>query len=150
MAGGGLYSEALPAMTEQATTRRGPEPPDLSEKGGMKNGQAQRSNERLFMQLLAFGGCGDSRPLAEALTRAAVQGVVYEDVNDPGGIAILTMNQEPAFFVDRMRPLRNAAPFALLAQEPEYTMIGRTYSLGYEPDLPDALLHRPRRTVLNP
>src|SRR5437870_5663178 len=27
---------------------------------------------------------------------------------------------------------------------------GRTYSLGYEPDLIDVLLHRPRRTVLNP
>ena len=40
-------------------TRRGPEPPDLSEKGGMKDGQPQRSNERLFMQLLAFGGCPD-------------------------------------------------------------------------------------------
>ena len=28
-------------------------------------------------------------------------------------------------------------------------MLGRTYGLGYEPDLPDVLLHRPRRTVLN-
>jgi len=60
------------------------------------------------------------------------------------------MSQDPAFFVDRMRPLLNASPFASLAQKPEYTMVGRTYSLGYEPDLPDALLHRPRRTVLNP
>jgi chlorite dismutase len=38
----------------------------------------------------------------------------------------------------------------MLAPTPEYTMLGRTYSLGYEPDLEDALLHRPRRTVLNP
>jgi hypothetical protein len=37
-------------------TRRGPEPPDISEKGGMKAGQPQRSDDRLFMQLLAFGG----------------------------------------------------------------------------------------------
>ena len=29
-------------------------------------------------------------------------------------------------------------------------MLGRTYSIGYEPDLADVLLHRPRRTVLNP
>ena len=28
-------------------------------------------------------------------------------------------------------------------------MLGRTYALGYEPDLPEAILHRPRRTVLN-
>ena len=28
-------------------------------------------------------------------------------------------------------------------------MLGRTYAIGYEPDLPEAILHRPRRTVLN-
>ena len=49
-----------------------------------------------------------------------------------------------------MRPLLNEAPFAPLVQKPEYTMLGRTYAIGYEPDLPDVLLHRPRRTVLNP
>src|SRR5690242_7457974 len=36
------------------------EPPDLSEKGGLKDGVPQRSDERLFMQLLVFGGCHDS------------------------------------------------------------------------------------------
>ena len=29
-------------------------------------------------------------------------------------------------------------------------MLGRTYALGYEPNLEDWLLHRPRRTVLDP
>ena len=29
-------------------------------------------------------------------------------------------------------------------------MFGRTYSLGYEPDLHETLIERPRRTVLNP
>ena len=29
-------------------------------------------------------------------------------------------------------------------------MLGRTYAIGYEPDLEEVLLHRPRRTVLNP
>jgi chlorite dismutase len=138
-------------MTSQSTeTRRGPEPPDLSEKGGIKNGQPQRSDQRLFMQLLAFGGCHDSRALADALARAAVTGVLYEDVNDPRGIALLTFDEDPAFFVDRVRPLLNAAPFTSLAQKPEYTMLGRTYAIGYEPDLADVLLQRPRRTVLNP
>jgi chlorite dismutase len=138
-------------MTSQSTeTRRGPEPPDLSEKGGIRNGQPQRSDQRLFMQLLAFGGCHDSRALADALARAAVTGVLYEDVNDPRGIALLTFDEDPAFFVDRVRPLLNAAPFTSLAQKPEYTMLGRTYAIGYEPDLADVLLQRPRRTVLNP
>ncbi len=29
-------------------------------------------------------------------------------------------------------------------------MFGRTYALGYEPDLQDVLTERPRRTILNP
>jgi hypothetical protein len=131
-------------------TRRGPEPPDLSEKGGMKGGQPQRSNERLFMQLMAFGGCTDTGSLASAMASQSVAGALYEDVNDPRGVALLTVSQDPSFFLERVRPMLNAEPFAGLSQKPEYTMLGRTYSLGYEPDLLEALLHRPRRTVLNP
>src|SRR5712692_5037214 len=137
-------------MPDAPERRRGPEPPDLSEKGGMKDGRPQTSDERLFMQFLAFGGCGDPRPLADALGRAGVTGALYEDVNDPRGIALLTLSQNPEFFVERVRPLLNAAPFAALAQKAEYTMLGRTYSIGYEPDLRETLLDRPRRTVLNP
>jgi len=129
--------------------RRGPEPPDLSERGGMKNGQPQRSDERLFVQFLAFGACPDARLLAGALEHAELPAVLYEDVNDPRGVAIVTFSQDPAMFVDRVRPLLNRAPFASLVQKPEFTMLGRTYSLGYEPDLADVLLHRPRRTMVN-
>jgi chlorite dismutase len=136
------------STTEQ--TRRGPEPPDLSEQGGIKNGQPQRSDRRLFMQLLAFGGCPASGPLAETLSRSGIQGVLYEDVNDPRGVALLTFAEDPTFFVGDVRPLLNDAPFASLVQKPEYTMLGRTYAIGYEPDLTDVLLQRPRRTVLNP
>lgn len=141
-------------MTEPTDTperaRRGPDPPDLSEKGGMKGGQPQRSDERLFMQLLAFGECSSTRPLVEALASAGFTGVLYEDINDPHGVALLTLSQDPAAFLDRIRPWLNTQPFASLVQKPEYTMLGRTYSLGYEPDLLEVLLHRPRRTVLNP
>ena len=136
--------------TAHAQTRRGPEPPDLTEKGGMKDGEPQRLDQRLFMQFLAFGGCSDSRSIGDAMTRADVAGVVYEDVNDPRGVGIVTFSDDPGFFLDRVRPLLNSRAFASLAQKPEYTMLGRTYSLGYEPDLVDVLLHRPRRTVLNP
>jgi chlorite dismutase len=130
--------------------RRGPEPPDLSEKGGIKNGQPQRSDERLFMQLLAFGGCADPRPIAAALDRSGVTGVLYEDVNDPRGIALLTLSEDPNVFIDRVRPLLNSVAFGGLTHKPEYTMLGRTYAIGYEPDLQETLIERPRRTVLNP
>jgi hypothetical protein len=136
-------------MTNPTETRRGPEPPDLSEKGGMKGGQPQRADTRLFMQLMAFGGCTDSAPLVRELAQANLEGVLYEDLNDPRGVALLTFSESPAVFVDRIRPLLNQPPFSALAQKPEYTMVGRTYSLGYEPELLDVLLHRPRRTVLN-
>ena len=136
--------------TDVPQTRRGPEPPDISEKGGLKNGQPQRSDRRLFMQLLVFGGCPDVGPLAQTLARAGVGSVLYEDVNDPRGVALLTFAEDPTFFVGDVRPLLNEGPFASLVQKPEYTMLGRTYSIGYEPDLADVLLQRPRRTVLNP
>ena len=134
-------------MTE---ARRGPEPPDISEKGGMKDGQPQRSNVRLFMQFMAFGGCANAAPLADALARAKISGVLYEDVNDPHGIGLVTFNEDPDYFLDRVRPVLNGPGFSVLIQKQEYTMLGRTYAIGYEPDLADTLLQRPRRTVLNP
>ena len=116
----------------------------------MKNGQPQRSDARLFMQFLAFGGCEHIQPLVDAVEDTGVAGVLYEDVNDPRGVALLTLSEDPNFFLDRVRPILNAPHFRPLVQKPEYTMLGRTYSLGYEPDLVDVLLQRPRRTVLNP
>lgn len=116
----------------------------------MKNGQPQRSDARLFMQFLAFGGCESTRRLVEALDEAHVPGVLYEDLNDPRGVALLSLSEDPNFFLDHVRPLLNGPAFRPLVQKPEYTMLGRTYALGYEPDLDDVLLRRPRRTVLNP
>jgi hypothetical protein len=116
----------------------------------MKNGEAQRSDRRLFMQFLAFGGCETTRPLAEAALAAGITGALYEDVNDPRGVALLTLSEDPAYFLDRVRPLVNGPSFRPLVQKPEYTMLGRTYAIGYEPDLEEVLLQRPRRTVLNP
>jgi chlorite dismutase len=126
------------------------EPPDLSEKGGLKGGQPQRSDERLFMQLLAFGGCRHPKAVVEHLAGGGLTGVVYEDLNDPRGVAVLALSLSPDFFLDTLRPLLNTGPCEELTQKPAFTMFGRTYSLGYEPDLRDALLERPRRTVLNP
>jgi hypothetical protein len=116
----------------------------------MKDGLPQRSDRRLFMQFLAFGGCHDASPLGDTLARGKVSGVLYEDVNDPRGIGLLTLSEDPDFFLDRVRPLLNGPGFSTLIQKPEYTMLGRSYAIGYEPDLEDVLLARPRRTVLNP
>lgn len=126
------------------------EPPDISEKGGLKDGQPQRSDERLFVQLLAFGGCHDARAIAAHLAEAPIDTVVYEDLNDPLGIGVLALAADMSAVMDVLRPRLTSRPFAALVQKHEYTMFGRTYSLGYEPDLREVLTERPRRTVLNP
>jgi hypothetical protein len=126
------------------------EPPDISEQGGRKGGQPQRSDERLFMQLLAFGDCADTAAVRSHLADSGVEAVLYEDVSDPRGVAVLTLSQDPATFVERVRPVLNTGPLASLTLKPDLAMFGRTYSLGYEPDLRNALIDRPRRTVLNP
>ena len=61
------------ATSESAPTGRARiEPPDLSERGGPKGGQPQRSDDRLFMQLLAFGDCRDAQDVAQHLARSTV------------------------------------------------------------------------------
>jgi hypothetical protein len=126
------------------------EPPDIAEKGGLKGGEPQRSNERLFMQLLTFGGCGQTSEVVRHVANAGVDAVVYEDLNDPRGVALLTLSKDPNTFIDAVRPLITSGPLGTLTLRPEYTMFGRTYALGYEPDLHNALFERPRNTVLNP
>jgi chlorite dismutase len=142
-------------MTDDQESSRGTgrarlEPPDLSEKGGLKGGETQRSNDRLFMQLLAFTGCTDVDAAGAHLAANAVPGVLYADLNDPRGIALLTVGRSPDLFVDVVRPACTSGVFEEYTLKPDYTMFGRTYSLGYEPDLEEALIGRPRRTVFNP
>ncbi|MGH2537621.1 MAG: chlorite dismutase family protein [Candidatus Promineifilaceae bacterium] len=102
------------------------------------------------MQLLAYGGCGDPGPLATALQGAGLPAALYEDANDPQGVALLTFSEEPEFFVGELRRFLNRPPFSALPPKPEYTMFGRTYALGHEEDLEQALLCRPRQRVCNP
>ena len=133
-----------------STGRARIKPPDLSEKGGLKDGEPQRSDNRLFMQLLAFTGCRDPRAVQAHVAATGVDGVVYEDLNDPLGVALLAMSVDPDVFIDVVRPAVKSGPMAALTQKPAFSMFGRTYSLGYESDLDDVLVGRPRRTVLNP
>src|SRR5690349_2915436 len=80
------------------------EPPDISERGGLKGGEPQRSDARLFMQLLVFTGCDRTADLVEQLRGAPFESVLYEDLNDPRGVALLTLSRDPNTFVDHVRP----------------------------------------------
>ena len=77
--------------------------PDLREKGAPVDGQPQTCDRRLFVQLLAFGGCTGTTPLIDALAGAAVEAVLYEDLNDPAGVALLTMSETPDLFMHTVR-----------------------------------------------
>lgn len=125
-------------------------PLDLREKGGAKDGVAQYSDRRLFMQLTAFGGCRDSQKLLGELGGSGVDCVLYEELGDPTGVAVLAMSEDPALLLGKLRRELNAGAFADLRPKPEFSMLGRTYSLGYEPQLEDWLLKRPRRVVSDP
>jgi chlorite dismutase len=123
---------------------------DVAEHGRTAEGETTSLDRRLFMQLHAFGGADETSALVSALESAGVEGVLYEDVNDPTGVALLTLGEEPEFFVSALRTFLQASPFSELEPKPELTMLGRTYALGYEQDLEETLVERPRRRVLDP
>jgi Chlorite dismutase len=123
---------------------------DVAEHGRTAEGERTSLDRRLFMQLQAFGGAGDTSELVSTLEHAGVEGALYEDVNDPTGVALLTLSESPDAFVDELRGFLRSAPFSSLEPKPELTMFGRTYALGHEPDLEETLVERPRRRVLDP
>ena len=110
----------------------------------------QVSERRLYIQLHVFGGCLDPKPLVSALEAGRFEAVLYRDLADPRGVGVLAMSEDPKFFVTDLREALNGEPFAALSRDPELTMFGRTYASGFEADLDEWLLRRPRRTALNP
>jgi len=123
---------------------------DVTEKGRSPSGEVITSNRRMYMQFLAYGDVKDTSALISALKMAGVDGVLYEDINDPTGVGLLTLNEAPERFIEAYRPLLNSKPFAELRPKPEYTMLGRTYAIGYESDLVEALITRPFNRVVDP
>src|SRR5712692_386891 len=122
---------------------------DIREKGGMRNGAQQVSDRRLFMQLLAFGDAENTPALVRALEAARIPAVLYAEANDPRGVGLLTWNADADFFVMALREFLNRPEFAALTPKLEYSMLGRTYALGHEPDLEDWLFEKPKRAVTN-
>src|ERR1700753_2913161 len=119
----------------------GAEPPlDVRERGAQRDGQPPLLDGRLFMQLLVFGCAPEPGPahvvpkLVAALRAAGMGSVLYEDVNDPFALGLLTFTEEPADFLTKVRPAVAALGTAVSVR-PDFTMLGRTYSSGYEADL---------------
>lgn len=141
---------AVRARVDDRPDEAGPEAVDVAEHGRTSEGEATSLDRRLFMQLHAYGGARDTAALISALDQAGVSGALYDDVNDPTGVALLTLSESPEAFVTELRSFLQSSPFAELEPKPELTMLGRTYAIGYEQDLEETLVERPRRRVLDP
>lgn len=146
---------ARPSDQESASTG-GLQPPDLNEYGGKKDGERQAMNRRLFVQLLVFDVVEEAeleattQHLLAALSESGIGAVVYEDANAPRGLGLLTFAEDPAHFVQAIRPLFRRPALRALRQRTGFTMLGRTYASGYEPDLEHWLLRRPIENVTHP
>lgn len=143
-------------MTSESTSRPAGLPPvDVNEYGGKKDGERQTLNRRLFMQLLVFdapaGASGDAiaGDLASRLRERRIPGVVYADAQDPQGVGLLTWSDDPAHFVTTVRPLFGLPQLAVVTMRQGWSMLGRTYGQGHEPDLAYVLLQRPLDQVTN-
>lgn len=140
----------MKARVDDRPTEEATDAVDVAEHGRSAEGETTSLDRRLYMQLHAFGGAKDTGELVSALESAGVEGVLYEDVHDPTGVALLTLSEDPGAFVGDLRGFLQAMPFAELERKPELTMLGRTYAIGYEQDLEETLVERPRRRVLDP
>lgn len=127
-------------MSEQRLT-------DISEKG-RREGRPISLDRRLFMNFTAFRGSAEAAE--SALAESGVEGALYKDLSDPRAIGIIVLAEDPTVFATTLRDLFNNAPFADMSHLPEYDMLGRTYSIGYEPDLLEVLFDRPRGRILDP
>ena len=72
---------------------------DVQERGA----DGQTCDRRLFMQLQAFGGCLDAKPLLRVLESSRIEAVLYQDVNDARGVGVLAISEDPLFFVTALR-----------------------------------------------
>jgi chlorite dismutase len=128
---------------------------DVAEYGGKREGVRQTLDRRLFMQLLVLdappGKTGDwlVARLADVCRGAGVAGVIYSDATAPHGAAVLTWSESPEHFVGPVRGIFADESLVGAPLRPGYTMIGRTYSTGHEPDLEWSLLRRPVENVSN-
>lgn len=134
-------SEEIPRVDVQERGAKGPD------------GNQLTMDRRLFVQLLVFDCPAETAPsnaievLHRELQARKVRAVLYEDANAPRGIGLVTYDEDPATFVKSVRPAVVAA--GALVQRNEFTMLGRTYSQGYENDLQHWLIDRPRSVLEN-
>lgn len=125
--------------------------PDLRERGGkLADGTEQATDRRLFVQLQVYTGVTEIEPLVKTLADTKLPCAIYLDLNDPRGVGVLALNENPEIFTTTLRAALQSKPFQSLTRRPEMAMIGRTYALGYEQNLEEWLIKKSVQTALNP
>ena len=129
-----------------------PEPIDLREVGAPIDGEPQISDRRLFFQLHVFERCLYPDTIIDMIKSKTLAAVFYDDLNNPAGLGVLLVAEDPARLMHQSDALRSIQDRSVsqISYRPEMTMIGRTYSSGREPDLEEWLVNKPLRNVLNP
>ncbi|MDG2125680.1 MAG: chlorite dismutase family protein, partial [Verrucomicrobiales bacterium] len=127
------------------------DPRDLRDRGMPKHGLPQLTDKRLYVQLQVYTGAGaeETGAAIEAIRATGLDAVVYADANDPRGIAVLTLTEDPEVMAGKARVLLGGEPFAKLKHRPELTMVGRTYGFGRETDVDYFLTKRPVEYATN-
>jgi chlorite dismutase len=87
----------------------------------------EAADSSLFMQLLVFTDCSEIKPLLLPLKHLPLDCVVYKDLNDPQGFALLAVADDPELFVTDLRDVLCSRLFRVLMQRHDLTMTGRTW-----------------------
>lgn len=124
-------------------------PPDLSEHGRDADGKPVTLNQRLFMQLLVLRNVMQNT-LVDLIKAQNTPAVVYQNANDPYSLGLLLFDTDPDQLIHRQQTLLHAPDLTSCTLDNAMTMLGRTYSIGYEANLEHVLLKRPIERVCNP
>lgn len=129
---------------------------ELRERGAPRAGEPQFLDRRLFLQLVALTAPSQPGPVAVAAQLAAelqkhrVASVIYADLHHPLGLAVVAATEDPEQLAGPFRACFGDPSLPAGIQiRPELSMLGRTYSTGYEQDLEFWLISRPQRTLLD-
>jgi chlorite dismutase len=142
-------------MTASSQSHSSP-PPDLLEHGAARDGHPQTLDSRLFVQLVSVrtprrpGPTTVAAELARTFAEQPFGSVIYADLHDPLGLAVVAWAENPDHLAVSFRNALNTPDGPELEFRTEFGMLGRTYSTGYESDLAFWLIDRPKRSLLNP
>lgn len=123
---------------------------DIREKGLPIDGETQYCTERNYLQMQVFTDVEDQDALIEDFKKSGITGTLYANINDAKGVGLLTVSDDAEFFATTLRDYLRKSMFKDLTQRHDFTMMGRSYSIGHEMDLEDWMLKRNYRTVLDP